>query len=144
MALNYGRDFFEQVSIFRPHNVYGPDMGWGHVIPEIVAKLADAPPGPTGVRTLQIQGDGSETRAFCFIEDFVDGLLTVSSKGGNREVYHIGSPEETTIATLCESIARVMEQRIELQQGPYSGLHISALPRYRKVVSPGILASDDP
>ncbi|MBZ0309503.1 MAG: SDR family NAD(P)-dependent oxidoreductase, partial [Anaerolineae bacterium] len=28
MAINYGRKFFERVIIFRPHNVYGPDMGY--------------------------------------------------------------------------------------------------------------------
>jgi len=28
MAINFGRKFFDRVLIFRPHNVYGPDMGW--------------------------------------------------------------------------------------------------------------------
>ena len=27
MAINYGRRHFDRVAIFRPHNVYGPDMG---------------------------------------------------------------------------------------------------------------------
>ena len=31
MAINYGRKFFDRVLIFRPHNIYGPDMGWEHV-----------------------------------------------------------------------------------------------------------------
>ena len=34
MAINFGRKYFERVLIFRPHNVYGPDMGWEHVIPQ--------------------------------------------------------------------------------------------------------------
>ena len=34
MAINYGRKHFERVLIFRPHNVYGPDMGFDHVIPQ--------------------------------------------------------------------------------------------------------------
>ena len=29
MAINYGRKYFDRTVIFRPHNVYGPDMGWG-------------------------------------------------------------------------------------------------------------------
>lgn len=33
MAINFGRKYFDRVVIFRPHNVYGPDMGWEHVIP---------------------------------------------------------------------------------------------------------------
>src|SRR5262249_3999737 len=32
MVINYGRKHFERVLIFRPHNVYGPDMGFDHVI----------------------------------------------------------------------------------------------------------------
>ena len=31
--------FFEKTIIFRPHNVYGPNMGYNHVIPEIIDKL---------------------------------------------------------------------------------------------------------
>ena len=39
MAINYGRKYFERVLIFRPHNVYGPDMGFEHVIPQFALRL---------------------------------------------------------------------------------------------------------
>ena len=39
MAINYGRKFFDRVLIFRPHNVYGPDMGCEHVIPQFALRL---------------------------------------------------------------------------------------------------------
>ena len=39
MAINFGRKFFERVLIFRPHNVYGPDMGFEHVIPQFALRL---------------------------------------------------------------------------------------------------------
>src|SRR3972149_7941485 len=39
MAINYGRTNFDRVIIFRPHNVYGPDMGREHVIPEFVIRM---------------------------------------------------------------------------------------------------------
>ena len=42
MAINYGRKFFERVLIFRPHNVYGPDMGFEHVIPQFALRLKRA------------------------------------------------------------------------------------------------------
>ena len=47
MAINYGRKHFERVLIFRPHNVYGPDMGFDHVIPQFAVRLNDelAPQG---------------------------------------------------------------------------------------------------
>ncbi len=42
MAINYGRKFFDRVLIFRPHNVYGPDMGFEHVIPQFALRLKRA------------------------------------------------------------------------------------------------------
>ena len=38
MGINYGRKYFNRLVIFRPHNVYGPDMGEEHVIPELIFK----------------------------------------------------------------------------------------------------------
>ena len=42
MAINYGRQDFDRVLIFRPHNVYGPDMGWEHVLPQFALRLETA------------------------------------------------------------------------------------------------------
>ena len=39
MALNHGRKNFDRVVVFRPHNVYGEDMGWDHVIPEFITSM---------------------------------------------------------------------------------------------------------
>src|SRR5262249_18729411 len=39
MTVNYGRRHFRRVVIVRPHNVYGPDMGWEHVIPQLVLRM---------------------------------------------------------------------------------------------------------
>ena len=39
MLINYGRKVFDRAMIFRPHNVYGPDMGWEHVIPQFVMRM---------------------------------------------------------------------------------------------------------
>ena len=64
MAINYGRKFFERVLIFRPHNVYGPDMGWEHVIPQFALRLNKlAQAQAAGPLRFEIQGSGSETRS---------------------------------------------------------------------------------
>src|SRR3989338_368330 len=39
LAINYGRKHFDRVLIFRPYNVYGPQMGWEHVIPQFVLRM---------------------------------------------------------------------------------------------------------
>jgi len=55
MAINYGRKYFNRVLIFRPHNVYGPDMGWEHVVPQLASRFNAAakaqPPGRFGSRS---------------------------------------------------------------------------------------------
>ena len=39
IGINYGRKYFKKLIIFRPHNVYGPDMGNEHVIPELINRF---------------------------------------------------------------------------------------------------------
>ncbi len=46
MAINYGRKHFDRVLIFRPHNVYGPDMGCEHVVPQFALRLKKARRAP--------------------------------------------------------------------------------------------------
>lgn len=107
IALNYGRTGFDRVTIFRPHNVYGPDMGWEHVLPQLALRVNDLHrKQPDGVLDLPIQGDGSQTRAFIHIDDFTSALLHVINAGRHLEIYHIGTPEEITIAEVALSVAR--------------------------------------
>jgi dTDP-glucose 4,6-dehydratase/UDP-glucose 4-epimerase len=120
VLLNYALTGFDHAVIVRPHNVYGSDMGWGHVIPAFVVRLAalmqSRPPDTT--IPFEIQGDGSQTRAFCHIDDFVDGLLLALDKGSHRGIYHVGTEEEVTIASLAERIAGCLGQTVHLVARP--------------------------
>lgn len=112
IAFNYHQTFFEKVQVFRPHNVYGPDMGWKHVIPQFIQRMKELK--SQNQHGFSIYGSGKETRAFCFVDDIVDGILTMFANGGHREVYHIGNNEEVTIAELAQRIATKMNVSIEL------------------------------
>jgi nucleoside-diphosphate-sugar epimerase len=82
MTINFGRKFFDRVLIFRPHNVYGPDMGFEHVIPEFAVRLQSlAKANREDALPFQIQGTGEETRSFCFIDDLVAGIMIMRDKG---------------------------------------------------------------
>jgi len=119
IALNYGRTGFDRVTVFRPHNVYGPDMGWEHVLPELalrVAELHDA--RPEGPLVLPIQGDGSQTRAFTHIDDFTDGLMRVIEAGRHLELYHIGNPEEVAIADVARAVVACFGRTATLEHRP--------------------------
>src|SRR6201982_1107532 len=59
MVINHGRKDFARVLIFRPHNVYGPDMGFDHVIPQFAVRLKRAASAQArGPLSFPIQGSG--------------------------------------------------------------------------------------
>lgn len=118
MAINFGRKYFERVLVFRPHNVYGPDMGWEHVVPQFALRLqALAKAQPQGRLRFDIQGSGSETRSFCFIDDLVAGVMVIRDKGEHLGVYHVGTGEEVSIADLARRVAAQAGRDIELVPG---------------------------
>lgn len=118
LAINYGRSKIKRVVIFRPHNVYGPDMGWEHVVPEFVLKMDDLISTSTSQPIdFKIQGTGSETRAFIYIDDFVDGLFRVIEQGQHLNVYHIGTSNEIKLCDLAQEIASLFEVKINIIPG---------------------------
>jgi len=120
MTINYGRKHFDRAMIFRPHNVYGPAMGWEHVIPQFVTRMKELCSN-TKERKIKftIQGSGKETRAFVFIDDFIDGLMIMLEKGGHLDIYHIGTMEEISIS------------RVAIEVGRYFGRQVIVIPSKR-------------
>lgn len=117
LALNFGRKIFQRVIVLRPHNVYGPDMGWEHVIPQFTLRLRKLPKDNERAAPFEIQGSGKETRAFIYIDDAIDGALRVMEKGEHLGVYHIGNDDEITIEQLAREIARYFNLDIQVVPG---------------------------
>jgi len=105
--------------IFRPHNIYGPDMGFAHVIPEIVQKIVKLSDNlQKKAIELPIQGDGSETRAFCFIDDGARGAYIAGMEGAPGEIYHLGTQHEVSIADLIRGLGVALGVDLTLVPGP--------------------------
>jgi len=118
LAINYGRHHFDRVLVFRPHNVYGPDMGWEHVIPQFALRLrALHHSQPSGVLPFPIQGSGQETRSFIFIADMIDGVLKLMERGEHLGIYHVGSGEEISIAALAHESGRCFGRELNVVPG---------------------------
>jgi UDP-glucose 4-epimerase len=118
MAVNFGRRYFQRVTIVRPHNVYGIDMGAEHVIPQFVARMKALQSHPTNPIPFSIQGTGSQTRSFVFVDDFVDGVMLVLEHGEHLGIYHIGTLEEVSIETLARLVAEHYGRPIKIVPGP--------------------------
>lgn len=85
--------------VFRPHNIYGPDMGNMHVIPELFEKVRDSRDG-----NLILKGNGSHSRSFCYIEDFVQAINIILESNIQKETFNIGTLEEVTVLNLARQI----------------------------------------
>lgn len=118
ICFNYAQSHYRKVQVFRPHNVYGPDMGRKHVIPQFILRAASGQDQAKGSPVpFSIQGDGSQTRAFCFVEDIIEGILAMYAHGEHREIYHIGNDEQVSIGDLALRVGRQLGVELEIQPG---------------------------
>ncbi len=117
LSLFAGSKIFKKIVIFRPHNVYGPNMGTEHVIPELIKKIIVLNLKSKKIIDLPIQGNGNDTRSFIYIDDFVEGLMLLLKKGKNKEIYNIGTEEEITIKGLVSLLSKVINKQIEIITG---------------------------
>lgn len=129
MTINFGRNNFDRVMIVRPHNVYGPDMGEEHVIPQLALRLMktlDVNNKADDFVDFLIQGNGLQTRAFIHIDDFTNGLLKVLKYGTHMEIYNIGTTSEITIREVVFEIAAALQVNVNLQ---YSQIPLGSVQR---------------
>lgn len=120
--------------LFRPHNVYGPNMGFDHVIPELIKKTLETN------KTLRIEGTGNETRSFCYIDDFIDGLYRlICLKSKKFDIYNIGNNKEIKIISLAKKITKLLNKKnLKISKGKLrSGGTKKRLPCIKKLMKIG-------
>jgi UDP-glucose 4-epimerase len=110
LTINYFRKLSIPFSIVRYHNIYGPRMGFEHVIPEFSKRIFDKKD------PFELFG-GDETRAFCYISDGVDGtIMAMRSREANNEVLHIGNDaEEVKITELARLMLELSDRDTSLK-----------------------------
>ena len=99
LTINYFKKVEVPFAIIRFHNIYGPRMGFEHVIPQFIMRIRN------GETPFNIYG-GQETRAFCYIDDAVRATELVGDPASCRnEVVHIGNDlEEIRIIDLAKML----------------------------------------
>ncbi|HZD01754.1 MAG TPA: NAD-dependent epimerase/dehydratase family protein [Actinomycetes bacterium] len=106
----YAGEFGMQTRVARFHNVYGPyctyDGGREKAPAALCRKVAMAPPGGS----VEIWGDGEQTRSFCYVDDCVEGIYRLMHSD-YREPLNIGSDELVTINELVQRIIDVSDKR---------------------------------
>jgi len=111
LAMYYHDDYGLDIRIVRFHNIYGPltlfEGGREKAPAAICRKVAEAKDGST----IEIWGDGRQTRSFCFIDDCVEGVLRLM-ESGYREPINLGTRELVTINELVDMICQIAGKRL--------------------------------
>jgi UDP-glucuronate decarboxylase len=74
-------------------------LGDGRVVSNFIVQAL------TG-QDITIQGDGSQTRSFCYVDDLVDGLVRMMESDDFTGPVNLGNPVEFTILSLAETVIR--------------------------------------
>lgn len=105
-SYHYNENSELSISIFRPHNVFGEDMGYKHVIPEIIIQFLNAKLSQSDAVDFIPKGNINATRAFCYVQDIIDGMLLISDPNIHG-VYNIGSKEVIAIKDIINSVSKI-------------------------------------
>jgi len=106
IIINFSKSMGIDYTIGRLHNVYGPKMGFEHVIPEFIRKLVMN-------EKFLVKGDGTESRCFCYVSDAVKGIILITEQTpGENEIFNIGNSTETTINQLINELEKIHNSKI--------------------------------
>ena len=98
----YSSRYSIKFSIIRYHNIYGPRMGFEHVIPQFIKRITN------GEIPLKVYG-AHQTRAFCHVYDAVNASkLVMNNSSMDGKIIHIGNDqEEIEINYLAKMILQI-------------------------------------
>ncbi len=102
------------IGLLRFHNVYGPhcvmDPEKSQVIPSLIRKAINFPN-----EEFIVWGTGKQRRAFVFVDDIINALLSVAEKGMNQGAIQIGPDFSTSIAEIAQTVIEISGKNIPLR-----------------------------
>ncbi|MDW3213881.1 MAG: UDP-glucuronic acid decarboxylase family protein [Ilumatobacteraceae bacterium] len=122
ITMTYHRTYGVDVRIARIFNTYGPRMqpDDGRVVTNFIHQALAG-------RPITIYGDGSQTRSFCYVDDEVDGFISLLDSEYVGPV-NIGNPDEFTMHELARVVMELIDTTSEIVFEPLP----SDDPRVRK------------
>lgn len=109
LSHSYYKEYGMPVATVRPFNIYGPgQVGEGAIHQFVVRAIKN--------EQIEVHGDGDQIRSWCYIDDFVNGImLCLNKKEAIGESFNIGNPRGTiTIAMLAQLIKRIADSKSEI------------------------------
>ena len=114
LFFDYYRQHEVNIRVARIFNTYGPRMhpNDGRVVSNFIVQALSGKP-------LTVYGDGSQTRSFCFVDDLVNGLMSLM-KAPDEIVgpINLGNPTELTIVQLAEMVIKIVGSKSIIEYRP--------------------------
>jgi UDP-glucuronate decarboxylase len=114
LFFDYHRQHGLNIRVARIFNTFGPrmDSSDGRVVSNfIIQALADEP--------ITLFGDGSQTRAFCYVDDLIEGMTRLMDADDDvTGPVNLGNPNEISIRALAERIREIAGSKSVLEEGP--------------------------
>ncbi len=104
LAIAYYQEKWLPTTVVRPFNVYGPgQVGEGALRTFVLRAIKN--------QKIEIHGDGTQIRAWCYVDDMVDGvLLAMVHPKAVGETFNIGNQQAVvTIYGLANTVVRVLD-----------------------------------
>lgn len=120
--------------ILRPHNIYGPRMGFSHVIPELIKKMILE---KRKITRKTIVNSPNHKRAFCYIDDAVLQIIKLSLNSKiNKEIFNIGNmKEEISMIEVANRIRKLIYKKSKIKKGNNTlGSPIRRVPDMKKTI----------
>lgn len=113
LCFDYHRRHGMEIRVARIFNTYGPRMAAddGRVVSNFIIQALRGEP-------LTIHGDGSQTRAFCFITDMVDGLVRLMNQEKISGPVNLGNPNEITVLDIAKKILELTKSKSSIMHLP--------------------------
>jgi dTDP-glucose 4,6-dehydratase len=104
----YSRTYNLQTKVVRIFNTYGPRMQLndGRVVTNFIVQALKG-------EDITVYGDGSQTRSFSYVQDTVNGIVSLMESEHN-DVFNIGNPTEITINELASKIIEITNSKSKL------------------------------
>ncbi|MEE2923660.1 MAG: UDP-glucuronic acid decarboxylase family protein [bacterium] len=95
---DYKRQLNVDVRVARIFNTYGPRMSAtdGRVVSNFIVQALQG-------SDLTLHGEGKQTRSFCYVDDLIEGLISLMASDYDQPI-NLGNPSECTIAELAENV----------------------------------------
>ncbi len=114
LFFDYYRQHEVNIRVARIFNTYGPRMhpNDGRVVSNFIVQALSGKP-------LTVYGDGSQTRSFCFVDDLVNGLMSLM-KAPDEIVgpINLGNPTELTIVQLAKMVIEIVGSKSIIEHRP--------------------------